>query len=481
MNRYFSISSRYRFLVIAIFLPLLSAAGHYHGATDVTNATIINATLLSSANTDYSISYNQSIINDYRGEILASGKTDASGKLNASFTITTEQPIYIFIGPVFFKCWIIPNTTLSITASAGGQYSFEGEAAGMNQFLLQAGIMMPGALPRATGIPDFQPYKQLAFMDSIEAVRTALYMKTIKAAKLSDKFSAFAKAEIKNFSFFYKSQYPLRFVYMDKTIKMGDIPADYFSFWKDFTIEADNNKSDNYQNALQDFVAYMAVRKTGNYVYDEAHYAIEFDVLDSLLKDRPFTKQQQKARLLLFLTNYYDFPSLVKKELADFESEFSTSPYVDIVKTAFNKKHKNQFTKPSFSLKDTAGNVFNIADLKGKVVYIDFWGSWCKACLEQLPNTEKLQDRFKDKAVAFLLIDFYDTREKWIQAIRSRKIKGLHVKCEPADEQYFDDVFGVKQGFPRYALLDKEGILITPSAPHPNDDSIIALIEKYLK
>jgi hypothetical protein len=54
------------------------------------------------------------------------------------------------------------------------------------------------------------------------------------------------------------------------------------------------------------------------------------------------------------------------------------------------------------------------------------------------------------------------------------------VKAEKEDEDYFEKIFGISQGFPRYALVDKSGRLVTTAAPHPGDEGIYLFIEKYL-
>ncbi|TAH24042.1 MAG: TlpA family protein disulfide reductase, partial [Cytophagales bacterium] len=177
---------------------------------------------------------------------------------------------------------------------------------------------------------------------------------------------------------------------------------------------------------------------------------------------------------------YFDLPQFVQSELKNYKEEFPASKYIDIIQNKWDKKNKSTFTKPDFTLRDASGKLFDIKSLNGKVVYIDFWGSWCKACLTQMPNSLKLQQKYKGKNVVFLFIDFYDTKEKWLKAIKDKKITGLHIKAEKSNEKYFNEVFGIDQGFPRYALLDKDGILITSSAPHPNDKDAVVLIDKYL-
>ncbi|MCZ6682967.1 MAG: redoxin domain-containing protein [Planctomycetota bacterium] len=56
------------------------------------------------------------------------------------------------------------------------------------------------------------------------------------------------------------------------------------------------------------------------------------------------------------------------------------------------------FKAPGWSLRDPAGKTVSMADLKGKVVVLKFWGSWCGACRKALPGFQKLSEQYKDNA-----------------------------------------------------------------------------------
>ena len=72
---------------------------------------------------------------------------------------------------------------------------------------------------------------------------------------------------------------------------------------------------------------------------------------------------------------------------------------------------------PDFSLQSLDGKAYKLSDLKGKIVLIDFWATWCGPCREELPIIEKLHREFKDKNLVVLGIsnEDRDTIEKFLK------------------------------------------------------------------
>lgn len=66
----------------------------------------------------------------------------------------------------------------------------------------------------------------------------------------------------------------------------------------------------------------------------------------------------------------------------------------------------------NFSLIDEKGEIINISDLKGKVVFINFWASWCPPCRAEFPSIQKFYDKFKDnKNLVFLTVNMDEQAE----------------------------------------------------------------------
>ena len=71
---------------------------------------------------------------------------------------------------------------------------------------------------------------------------------------------------------------------------------------------------------------------------------------------------------------------------------------------------------PGFSLKDENGGIVNLPDLKGKIVILDFWATWCAPCKASFPGMQMAIDKYKDNPdIVFLFIDTWETGDHYVQ------------------------------------------------------------------
>jgi peroxiredoxin len=59
---------------------------------------------------------------------------------------------------------------------------------------------------------------------------------------------------------------------------------------------------------------------------------------------------------------------------------------------------------PDFSIKDQQGRVVKLSDYRGKVVFLNIWGTWCQPCIEEMPEMETLNQKFKDKKFQMMAV-----------------------------------------------------------------------------
>ena len=134
-------------------------------------------------------------------------------------------------------------------------------------------------------------------------------------------------------------------------------------------------------------------------------------------------------------------------------------------------------------LKDESDKIYEklIGKYKGKVVYIDFWATWCGPCKQEIPYSKILSAHFSGQDVVFLNLCCRSDKNNWEVAIKSEQMTGEHYLLSTDENNILSKLFNVNS-VPTYALIDKEGNIINKNAPRPSEGPMtIAAIDKLLK
>jgi peroxiredoxin len=108
---------------------------------------------------------------------------------------------------------------------------------------------------------------------------------------------------------------------------------------------------------------------------------------------------------------------------------------------------------PAFTLKNAEGKDISLSDFKGKIVLIDFWGTWCGPCQMAMPAIQKVHAKFKDKGVVVIGIS---CREKPSgDPAKMMKDKGCDYDLLLNGEKITSDWH--VPGYPTMYLIDREG------------------------
>lgn len=124
-------------------------------------------------------------------------------------------------------------------------------------------------------------------------------------------------------------------------------------------------------------------------------------------------------------------------------------------------------------LKDSLGQTFDFASLKGRYVYIDLWASWCVPCIKEIPSLRKLEAACKDLPVAFVSISIDQSREAWLKRKRSLGLTGLQLHDATGRLAEALNVSGI----PHFLVYDKQGRLLVYDAPRPSSTDALTLLQ----
>lgn len=114
---------------------------------------------------------------------------------------------------------------------------------------------------------------------------------------------------------------------------------------------------------------------------------------------------------------------------------------------------------PVFTQNDVNGKPLELASLKGKIVLLDFWASWCSPCRAENPNMLKQYKLYKDQGFEILSVSLDSDKKAWLQAIEKDGLPWLHVSDLKGWNNAVGRLYGVR-GVPACFLIDKEGKVI---------------------
>jgi len=162
-----------------------------------------------------------------------------------------------------------------------------------------------------------------------------------------------------------------------------------------------------------------------------------------------------------------------------YEKEFPKSPFaLKYIKTIPKGAPAVGEDAPDIKLTDPTGKVIALSSLKGKVVLLDFWASWCGPCRKENPNVVRAYDIYKDKGFTVYSVSLDNNKDNWTQAILKDGLKWeSHVSDLKGWQSSAAQLYGVR-GIPATFLLDKDGKVV---ATNLRGESLENMLESLCK
>ena len=117
--------------------------------------------------------------------------------------------------------------------------------------------------------------------------------------------------------------------------------------------------------------------------------------------------------------------------------------------------------------------------LKGKLLFIDIWATYCPDCRKELPALEALQEDYKAEPITFVCISVDRDKEAWKTMVKEKKLGGIHLYASPETKELFKELYDLRS-IPRYMLIDEKGNIINANLPMPSDKNLKELITATL-
>lgn len=160
-------------------------------------------------------------------------------------------------------------------------------------------------------------------------------------------------------------------------------------------------------------------------------------------------------------------------------AEIKTTPYREAAEKML--QYLLRFGKGDIAVDFTATNISGdkvaLSSLKGKIIYVDLWATWCGPCLEEMPHFDKLKKEYKDNTnVAFVSLSIDDNIPSWLKSVATRNATGYQWNINRNKLSAYNIV-----GIPRVLLIDKDFKIADMNAPLPSSPEASKAIDRLLK
>lgn len=385
--------------------------------------------------------------------------------------IMIDRPVssQLVIGDNHYNVLIEPNDTMQIEIKNGNglRLTFTGKNKEINEYYLQkkerlgyTDIRHP-LYKQVTSKSTYRSVKQST--DSIVNVELVFLENYKKTNNLPFWFIDYELAEIIYSGAGFKTVIPSvtrRF----KTFS-DSLPQDYYSYLENIQV---NNQSAIYSSKYLWFLGDYFLRAIPE-EYDKLSgfpraskvrsYVLEQSKLELSGKAKEVYQKSLFSDLLRYTSDSLEIDSLAREfEIADYKSLMKISGTKS--KDGINVLNLNPGdTIPDFYVMNELDSIVSLRDFKDKVLYINFWATWCGPCIQNIPALNDMITEFADDdKIVFLNISLDSEKEKWRIAISKHKLEGINLLAEGNWPSKLKSYFNIK-GIPHYVILRENNVL----------------------
>ncbi len=240
---------------------------------------------------------------------------------------------------------------------------------------------------------------------------------------------------------------------------------DYFDFLSEIPMVVNALGSEAYRQFLQVFMAFKQTKAGA----DGEYFAGQYQLAGNVLEGKPLAWVRSEIIRMAFSSDHF-------REILPHYLDFlrnSTYPEYESKLTALYERTSRfapGMRTPPFAGKDVFTSIlFSNSSLQGRVIYLNFWASWCGACVKKMDFFKEFSTELDNAGVTIINISIDENETFWLDALAETRYSGYHILAKTYPEQALAATFGV-DAVPQYFIIDAQGnISQKPYSNQPNE------------
>ena len=266
-------------------------------------------------------------------------------------------------------------------------------------------------------------------------------LRFLEGYKLPEYFLNYERAEIEYLGHAFKVQLP-HYIEMFKTFQ-DEVPETYFDFLED--VEVDNPE---------------ALASSRYFWFLDDYFLRNVEVAE-------LTRRAglSRRRFVDSVTSR-EAKTILSTQVLDVYTRYQVRHTSSMTPDEFFVLEPGDTLK-NFSLINEIDSVVSMTDFKDRIVYIDFWATWCGPCIKDFPELNKLIDQYKsDKRITFMNICLESGQPEWKRSLKKHELGGVNLYAPGNWSNFLMKNFEI-HGIPHHALIDRGNIVYRNHADGP--------------
>ena len=419
--------------------------------------------------------------------LLSEANFDSLGEAKLEFKLSNPMFASIELGKKWIGLYLEPGYNLKLVADqiTDNSISFSGKGAEPNNYIFQVNKIYRGyEFKGGKYLWELTPNQYVTRLDSLLIETKNFHIRYCDSTNMEKKLCQILELNDRLYLISQKMNYLLSH-HLDKS--SGEVvPEQLLGTVKEIPLDDDLLKYQMFSYAIA-LKMYFNWEEWTPFWRSEKGNNDPININDRIEKDIRFPAGIKEHFIATNIVHQMQwdgkFTSVIDSLVNNFKHKYPLSNYLPQLQLNAGKLRAIApgSIAPDLTGITIDGKSISLKDLRGKVVYIDVWATWCGPCRNEFPFSKKLEKQFdKNEKVVFLYFSIDQTKDveiwkKWVTNHISQN--GIHL-IQPVEQML--EPYRIN-GIPWYILIDTEGKIVNSDAPKPSSGKVESEILKLLE